>query len=73
MAGWKKLLLGAVVIGGGLLIAGILLVKIYVTPERVHILVQSGLEEALQRKVSLGAVEVGLFSGIKLAKLSIQS
>ena len=73
MAGWKKLLLGAVVVVGGVFIALILLVKIYVTPERVHDLVQSSLETSLQRKVGLGVVDVGFFSGIQLAKLSIQS
>lgn len=73
MAGWKKILLGVVVAGAGLLVAGGLAVKIYVTPERVLNLVRSGLEKSLQRKVDVGAVDVGLFSGIHLTKLSIQT
>ncbi len=73
MTGWKKILIGAVVAGIVLLVAGSLAVKFYVTPERVRDLVQSGLEKFLQRKVDVGAVDVGLFSGIHLAKLSIQA
>jgi len=73
MTGWKKLLLGFAVVGVLFLTLVILLVKVYVTPDRVHSLVKSGLEKSLHRKVSLGTVDIGFLSGIRLTKLSIRS
>jgi AsmA protein len=73
MAIWKKLLIGAVALGIGILIVTLLLFNIYVTPDRVRNLVRTGLEESLRREVNLGAIEVGLFSGIQLEQLSIEA
>lgn len=73
MAGWKKILIGIAVVGCILLVALLLLVKIFVTPERVRDLLQSGLETSLQRKVTLGRLDVGLFRGINLEKVTVAS
>ncbi len=72
MTGWKKLLLGVIAAGIVLLLVAISLVKIYVTPERVQELLRTGLEESLHRKVSVGKVDVSLFKGIRLERLSIR-
>lgn len=73
MHGWKKILIGLMAGGVALLFVSILLVKVFVTPEKVRDLLQSGLEKSLQRKVDLGKVEVGLFKGIQLERLKIDS
>jgi len=67
----KKILwlLGAVML---LLVVGVmLLIKIYVTPDKVQHLVQNQLEKRLQRQVVVGEVEVGLLRGIRLDGLRI--
>lgn len=73
MAIWKKLLLGLVVAGGVLFVLLFVLVRLYVTPEKVRDLLQQGLESSLQRPVTLGQVDVSLFSGIKLQGLRVAS
>ncbi|WP_083928795.1 DUF748 domain-containing protein [Geopsychrobacter electrodiphilus] len=68
----KTIILGIFVVSGLFIAVSALLVKLYVTPERVRTLVQTGLEEALQRPVTLGAVSVGLFTGIRMEELKIK-
>ncbi|PLX99327.1 MAG: hypothetical protein C0623_09640 [Desulfuromonas sp.] len=67
----KKILL----ISGGLLVvllvALILLVNVLITPERVRETVLPLAEDALQRKVSIGDIQISLFSGITLQDLDI--
>jgi AsmA protein len=72
MARLKRVLFALLILFGLLAVAAALLVKFYVTPARVQSLVQQGLEQTLQRPVTLGTFQVGLFSGIKLDNLSIQ-
>jgi AsmA protein len=54
-----------------LVVAVMLLIKIYVTPQRVQRLVQGQLEKSLQRQVLVGEVEVGWLTGIRLDGLHI--
>lgn len=55
-----------------LLVVGVmLLIKIYVTPQRVQNMVREQLEKNLQRQVLVGEVEVGWLSGIRLDGLRI--
>ena len=67
----KRIILGLFAVVAILLVGAALLVKVYVTPERVRSLVQSGLEQTLERRVTLGAIDVGLFSGIQMRELRI--
>ncbi|AMV72594.1 hypothetical protein JCM30471_11130 [Desulfuromonas carbonis] len=54
-----------------LLIAGFVLVKLLVTPERVRATLVPLAEKALQRPVALGEINIGLFSGVQVANLEI--
>lgn len=54
-----------------LLVALLVLVKVFVTPERVKAVLLPVAEKALQRPVDLGNIRVGLFSGIELSELTI--
>jgi len=61
-------------VGGVLLLIVVALVftaKSLITVDRVKALVLPKVEQALHRKVSLGEVQVGLFSGIELHDLSV--
>ncbi len=55
-----------------LLVALIVLAKVLITPERVRATVIPLAEEALDRKVELGAIDVSLFSGISLNDLAVR-
>ncbi len=54
-----------------LVVALVILVRVFVTPERIKAVVVPMAQDALQREISLGEVEVGLFSGIVLNDLTI--
>jgi AsmA protein len=54
-----------------LLVSGFLL-KRYVTPERVHAFIVPEIEEALQRKVAIGDIAIGIFKGIDIREFSIK-
>jgi len=53
------------------IVALLVLAKVMITPERVKAMVVPLAETALQRKVSLGDIKIGLFSGIELHDLVI--
>ncbi|MBE0595954.1 MAG: DUF748 domain-containing protein, partial [Desulfuromonadales bacterium] len=55
-----------------LVIALVVLAKVLITPERVRSVVVTRAEAALNRPVSLGEINVSLFSGITLEQLVIQ-
>lgn len=55
----------------GVLIGAVLLVRTQVTPERVKSALVPRVESLLSRPVSLGNIEVGLFSGIHMTDLRI--
>ncbi len=54
-----------------LVVALVVLVQVFVTPERIKAVVVPMAQDALQREITLGEVEVGLFSGIVLNDLTI--
>ena len=54
-----------------LLVAVIILAKIMITPERIKSTVLPLAEKELHRQISLGDIQVGLFSGVQLASLAI--
>ncbi|NOY13737.1 MAG: DUF748 domain-containing protein [Deltaproteobacteria bacterium] len=63
------------VLGGTLvflLVSLSILVKVLVTPEQVRENLLPLLEKTLQRKVEIGQVDIGIFSGIYLTDLRIQ-
>ena len=55
-----------------LLVGLVVLIQLLVTPERIKGWAVPLLEENLQREVSLGNIDVGLFSGITLTDLQIR-
>ena len=67
----SKIIIGVVVIVVALVIGLVVLAKVLITPERVRDTVVPLAEEALQRDVSLGEINVSLFSGIELHDLAI--
>ncbi|NJC87366.1 MAG: DUF748 domain-containing protein, partial [Desulfuromonas sp.] len=66
-----KIFLGLSAFVVTLLIALIILAKMFVTPERVKSVVLPLAEQALHRSITLGEVKVGLFSGIELHDLAV--
>lgn len=55
-----------------LVLAGVLVAaKLLVTPERIRATVVPLAEKSLQRKIDIGSIEVGLFSGVSLDHLKI--
>ena len=68
----KKIIL--IVLGTlvGLFIALIVLASVLITPERVRETVVPLAEDALNRKVELGSIDVSLFSGISLQDMTVQ-
>ena len=73
MGSWKKTILIGV---GGLavvIVALVIAVYLLVTPERIKGWALPVLEENLHRQVTLGDVEIGLFSGITLNDLQIRA
>lgn len=55
-----------------LLVTLSLLVKLVVTPEKVREHLLPLVEEALQRKIDVGEIDIGIFSGVSLADLRVQ-
>jgi len=64
----------AIILGviAALLLGLTLFIKSYLTDERVRKLVLNAAEESLQRKVSAGKIDVGLFKGIVVEGLEIK-
>lgn len=66
-------ILGVVVAILLLVVAGLAAaVRFYLTDERIRSLVVPAAEKALARKIELGAISVGLFSGISLTDFAIK-
>lgn len=55
-----------------ILIALLVLVKVLVTPEKVRATLVPLAEQTLQRKVTLGEIDIGLLSGVALKDLRVQ-
>ncbi len=69
----KPVIIIAVIIGALVLLAAgaSLMVKFLVTPEMVRKHVLPRMEKALQRRIEMGDVRIGLFSGIGLRNLTV--
>lgn len=55
-----------------LLVSVSILVKVVVTPEKVRENLLPLAEETLQRKISVGEIDIGIFSGVSLTDLQVQ-
>jgi len=67
----SKIIIGIVVVLVALVIGLVVLAKVLITPERVRATVVPMAEKALARDVSLGEIQVSLFSGIELHDLTV--
>lgn len=70
----KKFIRVLLILGGVVLLltgAAALLIRIYLTPEKVKLLVQEQLESRLDRQVELGSISVGLLSGVRVDDFKI--
>ncbi|MBI5664895.1 MAG: AsmA family protein [Nitrospirae bacterium] len=68
----KKILIITVSAIAVLIIAFAVFIKIYVTPERVKGFIVPYAEKALNRKVQIGEISIGIFKGIGLSDFSIK-
>ncbi|MEF9426021.1 MAG: AsmA family protein [Candidatus Mariimomonas ferrooxydans] len=68
----KKILLICIVLIAVIIIALTALIKIYVTAERVRAFIIPRAEKALNRKVNIGEINIGLFKGIEVKDLVIK-
>ena len=68
----KKISLIVVGVVAGLFIALFVLATVLITPERVRDTVLPLAEDALERKIELGEIEVSLFSGISLQDVAVK-
>ncbi len=68
----KKLFLICGIIFTVIVIVFVVLIKVYITPERVKELVITTAEESLNRKVNIGAIEVSLFKGIGIKEFVLK-
>ncbi len=71
MKGLAKFFIILVAILATLTVASFILLKTLVTPERIKQAVLPVAEKAVHRKVTLGDVRIGIFSGIELSDLKI--
>jgi len=71
MSKFWKIIGGLAILMGVLVVTLVVLVKLFVTPERIKAIVLPLAEQKLHRQISLGEVKVGLFSGIELHTLSV--
>jgi len=68
----KKLIVWSVAGFALLLLAGVILINSLLTPERIKQALVPVLEAALERDVSVGTIDIGLFSGITAEKFEIR-
>ena len=68
----KKFLIIAAGVVAVIFIALTLLIKFYVTPERVKSFVVPTAEKSLNRKVDMGDISIGLLQGISLSDFAIK-
>lgn len=68
----KKFLIITAISAAVIIIALTVLIKIFVTPERVKGFVIPTVENALNRKITVGDIDIGLFSGISLNDFAIK-
>ncbi len=71
MSGPVKIALGVLGLLTSLLVFVIVLIQLELTPERVRKTVIPLAEEKLQRKVEVGEISIGLFSGVSLDNLKV--
>jgi AsmA protein len=67
-----KLLIGLTVLAVLLVVGLTVMVRFYLTDERIKALVVPPVEKALGRQVEIGAISVGLFSGITLKDFAVK-
>lgn len=72
MSRLMKFLLFVLVLIVVAVVAAIVYVQTQVTSERVRAYLLPVVEQSLQRKVTFGDIEIGLFSGVSVADLSVQ-
>lgn len=68
----KKFLIITVSVIAVIIIAFAVFIKIYVTPERVKGFIVPTAEKALNRKVEIGDISIGIFKGIGLSDFAIK-
>ncbi len=68
----KKFLLIFGIILTVIILTFIVLIKVYITPERVKNLVITTAEKSLDRKVTIGEIDVSLFKGIGIKEFAIK-
>jgi len=68
----KKILVWILVLGGMLLLVAVIAVNFLLSPERIKQALVPVLESALERKVSVERIDVGLFRGITAEKFEIR-
>jgi AsmA protein len=68
----KKILVITFSVIAVIIIAFAVFIKIYVTPERVKGFIVPTAEKALNRKVQIGDISIGIFKGIGLSDFSIK-
>ncbi|MEW6602535.1 MAG: AsmA family protein [Nitrospirota bacterium] len=68
----KKFLIITVSLIAGILIALVVLIKMYVTPDRVKGFVVPLAEKSLDRKIEIRDISIGIFKGIALSDFSIK-
>lgn len=68
----RKYLLIAVGVLALLMLTMVVLVKVLITPERIKMVLIPRAEQALQRPIEIGDVEISIFSGILLKDLVIR-
>ncbi|HEY5675060.1 MAG TPA: AsmA family protein [Malonomonas sp.] len=71
MSGLKKILLVLLGLLVTLMIVVVVLIKVLVTPEKIRETVVPLAEKQLQRKVEVGDINIGIFSGVSLADLKV--
>ncbi len=67
----KKFLLWILIVPIGLLLVGIILIRILLPPEKIKIILTNQLAGYLHREVSIENIKIGLFKGIKVGGLKI--
>ncbi|MBI4849726.1 MAG: AsmA family protein [Nitrospirae bacterium] len=68
----KKILTIIIVVTAVIIISFVVLIKTYVTPEKVKAFLVPYAEQALNRKISIGEVNISLFRGIDIKDFAIK-
>ncbi|RJQ19297.1 MAG: AsmA family protein [Nitrospiraceae bacterium] len=68
----KKILLIVIAVSALIAVSLTILIKTFVTPERVKAFLVPRAEETLGRKISIGGMSIGLFKGISVKDLALR-